>query len=750
MKPLYIFLLALPLAALAQGINGPEQDCEFAIPICNLSITQTVSYQGFGQSDDLIGINSCLDNNENNSVWYKLEIATSGILSFTITAANNNDDYDFALYNFSTLTCQDLHNGNITETRCNYAFSPGETGMKSGFTNTSEGPGGLAFVAPLNVTAGQVYYLLVDNFSSTSSGFSIDFSSGTTSFSSPQNSFAVITKNLSCAMDSVIEINFPLPLQCGSVASDGSDFIITGPSTITIDSAYSLGCNGPGVFTSVILNYSGTLINNGTYQLIVKQGTDGNALLGTCFNLTDTITILFEREPIQAEAGFRYLVSGNIVNLTDTSRFATSLLWDLGSGPQDLGRSPNLTLNNGTYNVCLIAGNYCSSDTVCHTIVVDSNAYHIYVNNLVCDKKSVIEIHFSKQLYCNSVAADGSDLLIVGPTVISIDSAYGDRCGSNNTFYSVILHYSGTLLYDTTYQLIIKEGTDGDALVGSISSLPSSDTLEFTPNYLYHQITANFSYSLTNSNVHFDNLSSGAWTSFSWYFSDGYTTNSNNPNVSWNNGTYVACLIARNHCSIDTLCKTVVVGNIDTIGCIASFELYPDTIPHYYYAINNASGTGPISYLWSWGDGTTDTGPYPSHTYSSSGNYPICLTITDSTGCMDVSCSNYQLMKAEQTMIYINVIPSPDTTVGIFSSNESMLSLFPNPTNGIITIHWKDVVQDNLKMEVFNTLGKRMHCDTYTFNGKILLDLNSFDKGIYFVRLYSGTGFLTRKFILAD
>lgn len=46
-----------------------------------------------------------------------------------------------------------------------------------------------------------------------------------------------------------------------------------------------------------------------------------------------------------------------------------------------------------------------------------------------------------------------------------------------------------------------------------------------------------------------------------------------------------------------------------------------------------ASGTATITdYAWQFGDGNTDTGPTPSHSYGAAGTYTVKLTITDSTG----------------------------------------------------------------------------------------------------------------------
>jgi PKD repeat protein len=46
---------------------------------------------------------------------------------------------------------------------------------------------------------------------------------------------------------------------------------------------------------------------------------------------------------------------------------------------------------------------------------------------------------------------------------------------------------------------------------------------------------------------------------------------------------------------------------------------------------SNANAT-IVSYVWSFGDGTSGTGQSTTHTYNSSGNYTVALTVTDSNG----------------------------------------------------------------------------------------------------------------------
>ncbi|KQS95256.1 T9SS type B sorting domain-containing protein [Chryseobacterium sp. Leaf394] len=152
-----------------------QSDCTSAIPICgNLDISYTPNGHG---SQELPTSNVppslCLKSGEHFSVWYKFTIATPGTLNFVIDANVDSNDYDFAVYGPNPV-CSEL----LNPIRCNYAGSSptGNTGLAAQ-TNTY-------FEAELNVLAGEVYYLLVDNFQSTANGFSLSFG-GTASLLTP-------------------------------------------------------------------------------------------------------------------------------------------------------------------------------------------------------------------------------------------------------------------------------------------------------------------------------------------------------------------------------------------------------------------------------------------------------------------------------------------------------------------------------------------------------------------------------------
>lgn len=126
-------------------------------------------------NNDFVGNNGrgCLQNGERQSAWYALKIGTSGTLTFTISPANASNDYDFAIWgpfsNDIATSCSNLGQ----PLRCNFSQDTGNTGLSLSATGNSENSNGSKFSKYVDVTAGQIYILLVDNFSQSNSGFSL-------------------------------------------------------------------------------------------------------------------------------------------------------------------------------------------------------------------------------------------------------------------------------------------------------------------------------------------------------------------------------------------------------------------------------------------------------------------------------------------------------------------------------------------------------------------------------------------------
>ena len=179
-------ILLLIILFITQAVYS-QSDCVTAIPICgNSDISYTPS--GPGVVNEILNQNNgCLSSNEHFSVWYYFTAATTGTLTFEINPNNQTDDYDFAVYGPTTNGCNSFISPNgsyITPLRCNYSGTQGNTGLSPTLAPGSANNG--VWSPYMNVTAGETYYLIVDNYRSTPDGFSMTWG-GTASLSSAFN-----------------------------------------------------------------------------------------------------------------------------------------------------------------------------------------------------------------------------------------------------------------------------------------------------------------------------------------------------------------------------------------------------------------------------------------------------------------------------------------------------------------------------------------------------------------------------------
>ena len=184
------------------GVPEPSGDCNDAVVLCDKSPFTVESVTGTGNNNNEVAGSSCLQG-ENATTWYKWTCDVAGTLEFTLTPNNPSDDLDFAVFELP----DGLENcDNKIELRCmasgenvSQAFSTwepctGATGMMSGQTDTNEQPGCANgddnFIAAIDMVVGTSYALIVDNFSNTGNGFSIEFG-GTSTFLGPNADFEV-------------------------------------------------------------------------------------------------------------------------------------------------------------------------------------------------------------------------------------------------------------------------------------------------------------------------------------------------------------------------------------------------------------------------------------------------------------------------------------------------------------------------------------------------------------------------------
>lgn len=174
------------------------------------------------------------------------------------------------------------------------------------------------------------------------------------------------------------------------------------------------------------------------------------------------------------------------------------------------------------------------------------------------------------------------------------------------------------------------------------------------------------------------------------------------------------------------------ISDILSTNCSALFTMIPDTlVVHHYYAVNYASGVPPLTYLWSWGDGSFDSIAYPSHTYDTAGYYNICLTITDAIGCSSTYCDSSFLQKSANTIISVDVIPPGATAI---NENELLgqIKIYPNPANEEINIYSNQTLGSIEQIRITDILSRERF-----FSDKAVTSINTLflEQGVYFIEI---------------
>lgn len=135
-----------------------------------------------------------------------------------------------------------------------------------------------------------------------------------------------------------------------------------------------------------------------------------------------------------------------------------------------------------------------------------------------------------------------------------------------------------------------------------------------------------------------------------WDFGDGATSTQQSPtHVYTSGGVYTVCEIVTAQeigtgtvCS-DTFCKTYV----NCTGMVAATFTYTVSGTGVVNFVGNGSSNyPPLTYLWSFGDGSSSTALNPVHTYTANGTYNVCLTVTDANGCSAQYCQGVAITLA--------------------------------------------------------------------------------------------------------
>lgn len=556
----------------------PEQDCSGAIPVCQNVYIQPNSYTGEGTQELLFGNSSCLIQGEENSVWYIWTVNVSGTLEFEITPINLSDDYDWAVYDLTNASCSDIVSGVAPEVRCNYSAIQGATGLSNPYVLISVSAGGPNQCQPMNVVAGETYVLVINNHDGVIGGYTLSFG-GTAVVFDIIPPAPVSIDPFPCTPPSVLHLTVSEQIRCNSIAADGSDFFVTGPSPVTVTGASSAGCVS-GTFTNKIDIQLAAPINvNGSYLLHFKQGIDGNVILDNCGNeLPDTNKMPFTVAIADAEFDYQIIKTciGDSLVFTDLSVGDTTITWswDFGDGNTSTDINPShLYAGTGTYDVILAitdTGGCFNQDTISISTYLEP---------------PVAGFSVSPPPYCVNVPIS----FFNSSTGQGLVYKWIFGTATTNQFEPVFT-FSAAGLY-TVYLVV----TDS---IGCLDTVSANLTIN-------EGVTAAFNYQpdvlCLGDTISFNNVSTGDVTSVEWDFGNSVTdTSSTSVDIAYSSsGVYTVTLIIHDAvCLPDTFAESVEVYDYPLV------DLGSDTSICIGESIVLDAGNPGYQHDWSTGEQT--------------------------------------------------------------------------------------------------------------------------------------------------
>lgn len=550
-----------------------------------------------------------------NPFFYKFTCFAAGTLGFVITPLAANEDYDWQLWDITGKNPDDIFTDNTLVVAGNWAGTYGATGASATGVNgiecasvpTDNKP---TFAKMPVLILGHEYLLLVSHYTDGQSGYDLSFGGGT----------AVITDPLEPHLKSIkpdcdgqtLTVKLNKKMRCNTLTSPGTEFSLV-PNVATVVSATTTACTSGFDFDEITLRLS-TPLPNGTYDLIINNGSDNNTLLDVC-----------QRAIPQGEVvSFYYAIP-----------------------------RPILADSVGTTK--------CAPDSV--------------------------RVYFPKKIACNTVAANGSDFSVSGPTAVTVVSA-GGNC-INNKADIITVKFASPIYTRGNYLLTLKAGDDGTVIIDECGQEMPLQTLPFST-----VDTVNAGFSVSNSmacrvdTLTFSHNGAHNVNSWNWTF-DGTAVNTQSHTVTWpavSNHT-VSLIVSNGVCS-DTASQEITLDH----EVKADFSMPSILCPEDMLELQNNS-TGLID-NWRWhydvigGSNVKDPPPFQFPFINREAYYTVKLVVSNNA----INCADS--MRKTLTVLDLCLIEVPTG----FTPNNDGLNDYFRPHNAIKA--------DNYEFKVYNRWGQ--------------------------------------------
>jgi len=182
-------------------------------------------------------------------------------------------------------------------------------------------------------------------------------------------------KPVGCAPDK-LELVFKKPMDCNSIAANGSDFTITGSTPVTITGA--TGQCVKGVTTSIFIQLSAPLQTAGNYQIRLKSGNDGNTVIDECGQQTPAGAALPFSTKDTVNADFTYQLLYGCKNDTllcfhNGANGVNQWNWNFNNEASSILQNPSHIFTRfGSKQIGLSVSNGVCKDSTAVTILLDN------------------------------------------------------------------------------------------------------------------------------------------------------------------------------------------------------------------------------------------------------------------------------------------------------------------------------------------------------------------------------------------
>ena len=572
-------LLLMQITAFAQPCSMPGMTPSSAIPVCGTTPFRQEQVDNCAGSP--IAVRGCsISATSDRAFWYKFTCYQTGTLGFLISGLNASDDYDWSLFDITGRNPNEVFSNNALQvsinlygvSNANPPFPNSPTGCRPGATGDVHCEGDASNNSPFNqmptITQGREYLLMVNNFSNSTEGYTLNFTGGTASITDPL--LPGLSKVTSSCDSRQVRVKLNKKMKCISLAANGSDFSINDPGN-TILSAVGIGCSGGFDMDSVTLTMANP-IPPGNYTVTARIGGDNNTLLDYCD---------------------RSVAVGDNIPL---------LVPVIAPTPMD-----SLTRSG------------CAPNT--------------------------LRLIFSKSIQCSSIAADGTDFIVTGPSAVTILSAAG-TC-SNGLSRSIGIQLAGPIQVGGTYSIRLRNGSDGNTLLDECSlQTPAGSTISFV---ISDTVNANFTYNIMyncqQNVVQYNHNGRNGVNSWQWTFETTASSNLQNPAITYRDfADKNTTLIVSNGVCKDTASAKLVFENL----LVAAFEGPEFACPNDPSTFVNKSKGIITGWDWAFGNGTNSTiqnpppqtYPVPSVTIEEI----VRLIVRNRFGCADTATQKIKVV----------------------------------------------------------------------------------------------------------